>query len=228
VLVRQPYDVGDRIAVSNPMVDTPSDGSTTWFVEQISLFTTTVRNAGTNEVGTYANGSLAMLRIVNAARSPQAVVSVRLKFGIDVPYERVKVFATVVEQFVKDRPREWLNFVGFRATSVEADLGYIQYVAILQHMQSWQNIGLIKQSLADVASFCLEASKKMDMRFMAPPMPIDLSITNDSESGENLTYLNATSNLGNVKGMQTISALFKKDDEPERQQKKKNRQKKKK
>ena len=97
VLVRQPYDVGDRIAISNPMVDTPSDGSATWFVEQISLFTTTVRNAGTNEVGTYANGSLAMFRIVNAARSPQAVVSVRLKFGINVPYERVKVFATVVE-----------------------------------------------------------------------------------------------------------------------------------
>jgi hypothetical protein len=33
------------------------------------------------------------------------------------------------------------------------------------------------QAKADVASFCLEVQKKMDMRYVAPPMPIDLSIT---------------------------------------------------
>ena len=77
---------------------------------------------------------------------------------------------------MKERPREWLKLVAFRSTSVEADLGYIAYVVILQHTQKWQNIGA-KQSFADVASFCLEASKQMDMRFIAPPMPIDLTMT---------------------------------------------------
>lgn len=33
VLVRQPYDIGDRIALSNPTDDTNADGSVTWFVE---------------------------------------------------------------------------------------------------------------------------------------------------------------------------------------------------
>ena len=161
---------------SNPMIDTPPDGSTTWFVEGITLFYTTVRCAGTNEVGTYNNGSLAALRIINAARSPKAVVTIKLKFGLDVPYEKVKVFGSVVENFVKERPREWIKLVAFRSTVVEADLGYIGYVVVLNHIESWQNIGAIKQSLADCASFCLEVSKKLDMRFVAPPMPIDLSL----------------------------------------------------
>lgn len=185
VLVRQPYDIGDRIAVSNPMNDTPPDGSTTWFVEGITLFTTTVRCAATNEVGTYSNGSLAALRIINAARSPKAIVTVKLKFGIDVPYEKVKLFGTVIETFVKDRPREWINLLGFRATAVEADLGYIAYIVILNHVESWQNIGAIKQSQADVASFCLEVSKKMAMRFIAPPMPVDLRLEENSLAAQN-------------------------------------------
>lgn len=185
VLVRQPYDIGDRIAVSNPMNDTPPDGSTTWFVEGITLFTTTVRCAATNEVGTYSNGSLASLRIINAARSPKAIVTVKLKFGIDVPYEKVKLFGTVIENFVKDRPREWINLLGFRATAVEADLGYIAYIVILNHVESWQNIGAIKQSQADVASFCLEVSKKMDMRFIAPPMPVDLRLEENAMAAQN-------------------------------------------
>ena len=33
VLVRQPYDIGDRVAVADPMDDSHPDGSTTWFVE---------------------------------------------------------------------------------------------------------------------------------------------------------------------------------------------------
>ena len=154
VLLRQPYNIGDRIAVSNPMVDTPPDGSTTWFVEGITLFHTTVRCAGTNEVGTYNNGSLAPLRIINAARSPKAFVTVKLKLGIDVAYEKIKVFGTVIENFVKERPREWIKLCAFRSTVVEADLGYVGYIVVLNHVESWQNIGAIKQSLADCASFC--------------------------------------------------------------------------
>jgi hypothetical protein len=231
VLVRQPYDIGDRIAVSNPMNDTPPDGSTTWFVEGITLFTTTVRCASTNEVGTYSNGSLASLRIINAARSPKAIVTVKLKFGIDVPYEKVKLFGTVIENFVKDRPREWINLLGFRATAVEADLGYIAYIVILNHVESWQNIGAIKQSQADVASFCLEVSKKMNMRFIAPPMPVDLRLEDNALGAQNFPKIpvndgGSSSNTGDSGpldqgGIQTIQNLFYKPPAPVTKAKKK-------
>lgn len=86
------------------------------------------------------------------------------------------IFKSVVEKFVKERPREFSRMNGFRAVAVEADCGYIKYVVALAHMESWQNIGIILQEKADVSSFCLEVSKKMGMRFIAPPMPIDLSL----------------------------------------------------
>jgi len=86
------------------------------------------------------------------------------------------IFKDVIEKFVKERPREFLKMDGFRAVSVEADCGYIKYVVVLAHIESWQNIAIILQEKADVSSFCLEVSKKMGMRFIAPPMPIDLSL----------------------------------------------------
>lgn len=42
-----------------------------------------------------------------------------------------------------------------------------------------QNIGPILQSKADLSSFCLEVSKKLDMRYESPPMPVNLSATSD-------------------------------------------------
>jgi len=106
IFVRRPYDIGDKIALSDPETDTSSSGSSTWFVEKVSLFTTTVRFATTNEVATYSNGSIARLRIINAKRSPKAIVYVYMKFGSDVPYHMIKVYQTAIEAFVKSRPRD--------------------------------------------------------------------------------------------------------------------------
>ncbi len=106
IFVRRPYDIGDKIALSDPEVDTSPSGSSTWFVEKVTIFTTTVRFASTNEVATYSNGSLARLRIINAKRSPKAVVCVYVKFGSNSSFDMIKVFQTAVENFVKARPRE--------------------------------------------------------------------------------------------------------------------------
>ncbi len=186
VLVRKPYDIGDRIAISDPKCDTNIDGSVTWFVESVALYSTTVRNAATNEVATYNNGYLAGTRIINAARSPKACVYVRLNFGIDVPHEKLKIFRTVLENYVKERPQEWYQFLAFRATAIEVDQGFVTYTMALQHVESWQNIGPILNSKADVSSFCLEVSKQMDMRFISPPKPIHISLA-AKESSENQT-----------------------------------------
>ena len=105
IFVRRPYDIGDRIATSNPKSDTNSNGSSTWYVDRVTLFTTTVRFATTNEVATYSNGSLALLRIINANRSPKAIISVLIKFGLETPFSKITVFRTAVENFIKARPR---------------------------------------------------------------------------------------------------------------------------
>lgn len=184
ILVRRPYDIGDRIHVSNPQNDTSVSGSMTWFVEGLDLYSTTVRLAATNEVATYSNGSLASLRIINAARSPPAVVFVSIKFGVNGSFEKVQVFKKTIEQFVKDRPRDWLSLNAIRASSVEPDLGFIKYDIWLQHRETWQNIGAISNSKAELTSFSLEVSKQLGLRYTAPALPVDLSMVSGRTSGE--------------------------------------------
>lgn len=119
--------VGDRVHLSNPQNETSPDGSSGWIVERLSLTTTSVYWGTTNERATLCNGAIANLRVINAARSPNATVSVVLKFGIDTEHEKVEIFRTAVEQYLKDRPREWLTFVGFRPAEVAPEKGYIGY-----------------------------------------------------------------------------------------------------
>ena len=117
--------VGDRVHLSDPQNETSPEGSSCWIVEKVGLTTTTVFWGTTNERATLSNGAIANLRVINAARSPNATVFVVLKFGIDTPYEKIAIFRSAVEQFLKDRPREWLTFIGFRPTEVVVDQAYI-------------------------------------------------------------------------------------------------------
>jgi len=180
VTVRKPFDIGDRIHISRPENDTAPDGSMAWFVENITLYATTVRFAATNEVATIANGNLANTRIINAARSPRMVCSIYMKFGINVPFEKLQFFRETLEEFIKARPREWIQLCAFRLTKMHADLGFVEYVLVLQHREPWQNIVAMLNAKAEASSFCLEVSKKLNMRYVAPPLPIKLGFDEDS------------------------------------------------
>jgi hypothetical protein len=56
------------------------------------------------------------------------------------------------------------------------ELNYIEYVISATHREMWQNIGPIKASQADLASFALEVSKRLNLRYQNPPKPIHLSV----------------------------------------------------
>jgi hypothetical protein len=155
ILLRRPYDIGDRIHISDVNNETVASGSPTWFVRDVTLFTTTVVFATTNERATLSNGSLAASRIINATRSPKALLYVYLKFGIEVPYEKIQIFQESLTRFVKARPREWLNLSGFRATNIQADQGYIEYVVVLQHRDSCE-YG-VQRRFFPMLSFCILA-----------------------------------------------------------------------
>lgn len=74
-------DSGDRIHVSNSESEASPDGSAGWIVERVNLFNTTVCCGTANERATISNGTLASSRIINAARSPNALIYVNLKVG---------------------------------------------------------------------------------------------------------------------------------------------------
>ncbi|KAL7557213.1 hypothetical protein ACA910_001281 [Epithemia clementina (nom. ined.)] len=180
VLGRQPYDVGDRIAIAN-VSDMPDfDGSTQWIVENVDLLSTTARLVYTNEVANFSNGSLARSRLINMNRSPDPVVYVYVRFQTDVPYSTITIFRSALEIFVEDRPQEWAGLLGFRTSRVEAQLNFVEYIVILQHRLTWQSLIPIKESRAAVASFCVEIQKQLGCHYSAPPMPVEITMNTNA------------------------------------------------
>lgn len=177
ILARRPYQIGDAIHVSNVETDTNYHGSAWWIVQDVTLFTTTVIFLYTGERATLSNGSLASSRIINSSMSPQAYLYITLKFPVDVSYEKLEVFHSAIEQFLKNRPREWLSYLDFRALRVEANEGFIEYMVAVQHRQSWANWGTIMLSKAHLIHFSLELSKKLNIWYKTPPLPVNLSVS---------------------------------------------------
>lgn len=132
-----------------------------------------------------SNGSLARSRIINANRSDKAQLNVDMKFGVDVALSKVLLFKSAVQQFVHDRPREFASrSIGFRLTRVETDLGFVEYRVVVQSQDSWQKLTAVLECKAKVSSFCLEVQKKLDMRFVSPPMPVNLRVDETDELAE--------------------------------------------
>ena len=67
-------------------------------------------------------------------------------------------------------------------------------MVVLQHRESWQHVGALLVSKAEVTAFCHELQKKMDMRYKSPPLPVDLTINrgdpfamvNDKDLGQSV------------------------------------------
>ena len=200
ILVRKPYDIGDRININGPESESSAYGAPGWIVKDITLYHTTIVY-WTQEVATVSNGSIANSRIINASRSPQAVLNFLQKFPIDVPLKKVQIFQTALEKFIKARPREWLSFLAFRPTRVEADGAFVEYIVVAQHRENWANVGAILTSKAELQSFCLELSKKMGMRYVPPALPVDLNANFNPASMESL---NAVERPGSISASEEI------------------------
>lgn len=134
-----------------------------------------------------SNGSLARSRIINARRSDDASLLIRLRFGIDnSSSEQIQLFHKALEKFICDRPQEFHSTFAFRLSAVEADLGFVQYMVTVQCHSSWQNIRSVLDTRGKVLGFCLELQKKLKLRYLAPPMPIHLNIDNSVRAGRGL------------------------------------------
>ena len=56
--------------------------------------------------------------------------------------------------------------------------------------EAWQSINSILESKAEVSSFCLELSKKLDMRYKSPPLPVDLAFVQRNNIGTSVSMTN--------------------------------------
>ncbi|OEU21923.1 hypothetical protein FRACYDRAFT_136035, partial [Fragilariopsis cylindrus CCMP1102] len=177
ILVRKPYDIGDRVCFLEANAGTDDNGPSSggWIVESVDLYTTTVRLGTTREYATFTNGSLSNSRILNLKRSEKPNVYMYLKFTMNVTQEQLDEYRSRIIGFIKDRPREWIKVVGFRCTHVETELQYLKYALIVQHRESWQSFATIQVSKGDVFIFALHLQKELCMEYTAPKMPVQLS-----------------------------------------------------
>jgi hypothetical protein len=97
------------------------------------------------------------------------------------------------------------------------------YYSAIQR-ESWQNVGAVNTSKAEVASFGLELSKKLDMRYKSPPLPVNLNMMQgekalmplmDSETPKMVTQESSNRVAGqhvhSASDLDSIMAMFEKD-----------------
>lgn len=130
----------------------------------------------TQERATLSNGALANSKIINSSRSAQANIFNLMKFPIDTSYEKFVLFHQALEQYVRNRPREWVALLTFRQFSVDVAQGFVEYIMVARHRLNWFDYGELQESRSRIATFMLELSKKLDIRYVAPPLPVNLSV----------------------------------------------------
>ena len=82
---------------------------------------------------------------------------------------------------------------------------------ILIQREAWQNIKAIGESKAEVSSFCLELSKKLEMRYISPPLPVDLAFVNrGGTEGDNASVAAKMAGfaIDDPSGMEELVALY--------------------
>lgn len=197
ILARKPYDIGDRVcfhlSTDPENNEDPLNGGC--IVEKVDLFNTTVRLATTREYATFNNGSLASTRIVNLRRSERANVFFYFKFTINATRKQLKIFEQKIEDYLKDRPREWVKLNSFRCTQVETCHQYIEYTMVVQHREPWQNFGFIQQSKSNVFLYALDLQRELKVTFTDPHLPGDLHVLGSAHDVKGTLDPNTTNTL---------------------------------
>jgi len=195
IAFRRPYDLGDRImlegATSRPDHDAARQS---WLVEDVNLYSTTLRYAATNEVSTVPNGSIAQSRIINLARSPNALVTVTLRFQLEVEDTKLSIFRHALRKFLRDRPRTWLELAYFRCERVNTEAKWLEYELRVRHAKSWQDGPRILQNRATLIKFCYETGKHLEMNYLG--VVNQLEVIDGSNPGNPTAWLTPQEEVG--------------------------------
>eukprot|EP00978_Attheya_sp_CCMP212_P004543 scaffold9911_cov48-Attheya_sp.AAC.2 len=187
IAVRRPFDLGDRIMFIQAESIVPHTTSTSWFVEDITMFTTSIRYASTNEMATVNNGSIALSRIVNCAKSLNAMVTIKVQFELESEEESIGLYRSALAKFIQDRPRIWDSLVFFRVDNIDTDQGCLEYLIRIKHIRTWQDSAKIMMNRAEVMKFSYETGKKLGINYLGGVIPSLRILSGEEETGSGNT-----------------------------------------
>jgi hypothetical protein len=117
----------------------------------ITLFSTTLRFAASNEIATVSNGSIAAARITNCARSKNATVHTILKFHIKCHQNGlIEKYRKGVDQYVDDHPNVWDSVLFFRCEDIDSNNEIVTYRLAIRSRFTWQIANRVFQSHSDL------------------------------------------------------------------------------
>jgi small-conductance mechanosensitive channel len=170
IAVRRPFDLGDRIVLSTASGQENPGVANSWFVEDISLYSTTLRFAQSNEVATVSNGTISECRIVNCNRSPNAMVAFDLVLHICLIKDgKVDGFTAAIENYIHEHPRVWDCLVFFRYDKFDADMEQVFCRIAVRHRDSWQDAMRILRDRGEFQNFVYALGMDMGVNFDSPP-----------------------------------------------------------
>jgi Mechanosensitive ion channel len=173
-------------ACSVPGAEAPTNVplSNSWLVEDITLTTSTLRYAATNEVATINNSSVANSRIVNCARSPKAQVTINVKLLLDASQRQLEELRGKIELYLEDS-RVWVGLILYRAEDINNEIGYVVMTYRAQHIKCWQELAAILAHKGEWQRFANKTANNMGILFDIPPiqmMPMGVSSRNSKLS----------------------------------------------
>mmetsp|Transcript_4935 Transcript_4935/g.10434 ORF Transcript_4935/g.10434 Transcript_4935/m.10434 type:complete len:1124 (-) Transcript_4935:3102-6473(-) len=177
IAMQRPYDLGDRICVTSAQLAGEPDVGENWFVEDVNLFTTTLRYAPTNTISTINNGSIANSRIINFARSRRAMVNLTLLFRTNASAKQIHLFRTALERYVKDNPRVWSSVVVFVIANIDPDTEVAEYKLRVQHQKSWQDMASVLINKGELLQFCITLMTKLGVAYDSPKSRVSVELT---------------------------------------------------
>lgn len=127
----------------------------------INLFHTTLRMITTNEVCSVNNGSIALARIINSARSPNAIAKVTVRFNLHVSSEKTMEFKKALQKYIDEHPRIWKGIKFYQCEKINIDYGYREFLILVEHRKYWQEGLRIWADQGELMQWCFETTKMM-------------------------------------------------------------------
>ena len=168
-ILLQSYHSRIFISSAESLNPTPDVTSNSWFVEDITLTTTTLRAAKTNEVSTVNNWSISGSRIVNCARSANATVHFQFQAHLSMlEGNKLNQFRAALHKYVEEHPRVWDSIAYIRHDRFDADKERIDFEISIRHRSSWQESGRIKIDRSEIHRFVFELGNELGVHFATP------------------------------------------------------------
>jgi len=127
----------------------------------LGLYSTVLRGTRTHAVATVHNGSIGKLRIINRAKSVNALLKVSIQFDLQTSRAKIAAFKKELEKYITEQPGPWVRLCYFYCTTINIESGYKEFSAYVMNVKPWQNALPCVTDQGELTQWCFEKAREM-------------------------------------------------------------------